>query len=91
MFAEFETKAEADKFLGLHSVQYQGQELFKESKSDYVEKSDVAAVITSSHIYLEKLILFGRKTSIVSPNLRGVYLRLCTICVYLCLCLAMEQ
>lgn len=34
MFAEFETKAEADKFLGLNSVQYQGQELFKESKLD---------------------------------------------------------
>eukprot|EP00731_Ephydatia_muelleri_P020271 Em0012g1096a len=35
VFAEFETKAEADKFLGLHSVQYQGQELFKESKEAY--------------------------------------------------------
>lgn len=32
MFVEFETKADADKFLSHSSVQYQGKELFRESK-----------------------------------------------------------
>ena len=32
MFVEFETRVDAEKFLGQSSVQYLGKELFRESK-----------------------------------------------------------